>query len=93
MPTPHALYEQVCRHARETALLNACESALGWDERTLMPPEAAEFRSEQMAFLSGLIHQRRTEKKLGDWLCELAESPLAAATASRARLFIVNSLK
>ena len=72
------LYGQLCQHARETALLTATESMLGWDERTNMPPEAAEYRAEQMTLLSGIIHQRRTDPRLGDWLRELAESPLAA---------------
>jgi carboxypeptidase Taq len=71
-------YELVCRHARETAWLSACESVLGWDERTMMPPEAAEFRAEQMAFLAGLVHQRRTDQRLGDWLSKLSTGPLAA---------------
>jgi len=72
------IYEQLCQHARETALLTATESMLGWDERTNMPPEAAEYRAEQMTLLSGIIHQRRTEARLGEWLGELANSPLAA---------------
>ncbi len=72
------LYEQLCQHARETALLTATESMLGWDERTLMPSEAAEFRAEQLTLLAGMIHKRRTDPRLGDWLGELAQSPLAA---------------
>lgn len=76
--TPQQLFDLVCRHVRETALLASCESALGWDERTMLPPEGAEYRAEQLACLSGLIHARRTDPKLGDWLGTLAESPLAA---------------
>ncbi len=72
------IYDQLCHHARETALLSATECALGWDERTMMPPEAAEYRAEQMTLLAGLIHRRRTDPRLGEWLAELAESPLAA---------------
>ena len=72
------LYEQVCGHARETALLVAAESVLGWDERTLLPIRGAEFRAEQVTLLAGMIHQRRTDPRLGEWLGELAASPLAA---------------
>jgi len=70
-------YEHLCRHAREIAMLTAMESALGWDERTMMPPEAAEYRAEQLTLLAGLIHQKRTDRRLGEWLGELAASPLA----------------
>jgi carboxypeptidase Taq len=71
-------YEKLCRHARETALLGAIESLLGWDERTMMPPAAGEYRAEQMTLLAGMIHRRQTDPKLAEWLSDLAASPLAA---------------
>ncbi len=71
-------FDNLCRHVRETALLAAAESALGWDERTMLPPEAAEFRAEQLTLLAGMLHARRTDPRLGDWLGLLAESPFAA---------------
>lgn len=71
-------YEQLCRFAGETALLSSTESILGWDERTMMPPAAAQYRAEQMTLLSGIVHARRTDPRLGDWLGELSASPLAA---------------
>ena len=40
MPAYEKTYDQLCRHARETALLASTESMLGWDERTMMPPPA-----------------------------------------------------
>jgi carboxypeptidase Taq len=78
VPTPEKTYEQLCRHARETALLTSTESMLGWDERTMMPPAATEYRAEQMTLLSGMIHARRTDPRLGGWLAELSASTLAA---------------
>lgn len=71
------LYDQLCRHARETALLGATEAMLGWDERTMLPPAAGEYRAEQMALLAGMIHVRRTDPRMGEWLQALKESPLA----------------
>ncbi len=70
-------YEELCRNASRTALLGSIEELLGWDERTLMPPANAEHRAEQMTLISGMIHQRWTDQRLGDLLDELAESPLA----------------
>lgn len=72
------LYRELCQHVRETALLAATESALGWDERTMLPPAGAEFRAEQMTLLAGMMHERRTDPRLGQWLRELLDSPLAA---------------
>lgn len=71
-------YQQLCQHARETALLAAAESALAWDERTMLPRAAAEYRTEQLTLLAGMIHRRNTDARFGDWLSELAASPLAA---------------
>jgi carboxypeptidase Taq len=64
-------------HVRQTILLASIEQALGWDERCMMPPEGGEYRAEQMTLLAGLIHERNTTPKLGEWLGELATSPLA----------------
>ncbi|HUY87329.1 MAG TPA: carboxypeptidase M32 [Pirellulales bacterium] len=83
MPSDYeALYQQVCRHAREIGLLSSIESLLGWDERCLLPAAGAEYRAEQMTLLSGLIHARQTDPRLGGWLDELAASPLAADPTS-----------
>ena len=77
MPDFDATYAKLCRHCRETALLGSIESLLGWDERTLLPPAAGEYRAEQMTYLAGMIHRRETDPQLGDWLRELAASSLA----------------
>ena len=76
------LYQDVCRHAREIGLLSSIESLLGWDERCLLPAAGAEYRAEQMTLVTGLIHARQTDPRLGGWLDELAASPLAADPAS-----------
>ncbi len=71
-------YEQLCRHVRQTAVFATIESLLYWDERCMMPPHGGAFRAEQASLLSGLIHERQTDPRLGEWLSELAASPLAA---------------
>ena len=71
-------FDRLCLSMRETALLRSTFSLLGWDEQTEMPPAAADYRGEQMAHLAGIIHRRRTDSQLGDWLEQLAESPLCA---------------
>jgi carboxypeptidase Taq len=70
-------FDELCTLAREAALLESVESLLGWDERTYMPPAAGEYRAEQMTYLSGLLHQKRTSPRLGELLAELAASDLA----------------
>ena len=67
-------FEELCRHTRETSLLNSIEALLGWDERTQLPPAAADYRAEQMTYLSGLIHRRQTDPRVGEWLAALASN-------------------
>jgi len=73
-----ATYDRLCEHAREVALLSSTQALLGWDERTKMPPAAGPYRAEQISYLAGLIHKKQTAPEVGDWLAELADSPLAA---------------
>ena len=72
-----AIFDQLCAHARETALLHSVAELLEWDERTHMPVAAGTFRADQVAYLSGWVHNRRTDVRVGEWLQELEASPLA----------------
>jgi carboxypeptidase Taq len=69
-------FDTLCQLTRETAILQSIEALIGWDERTYMPPAAGEYRAEQMTYLAGIIHQRRSDKQIGQLLGELAGSEL-----------------
>jgi carboxypeptidase Taq len=75
--TPEGLFAAACAHARQAAVLASVESLLGWDERTLMPPEAGGYRADQVAALATLVHQQRTSLRQGERLAKLADGPLA----------------
>jgi carboxypeptidase Taq len=81
-------YQDLCQHLRTTALLSSIESLLGWDERTLLPPAGGEYRAEQMTYLAGMLHQRHTDPRVGQWLEEIAASDLASDPASDAAVTI-----
>lgn len=69
-------YGQLEAWAKETALLGSIAGVLGWDQRVTMPPKAAPHRANQLALLSGLIHERATDPRIGEWLSILEESEL-----------------
>jgi carboxypeptidase Taq len=73
-----AVYEQLCTFVRQTALIESIQDLLGWDERTMLPSAAGEYRAEQITYLSGVVHRRRTDPQVGAWLNELAGSSLDA---------------
>jgi carboxypeptidase Taq len=55
---------------------------LEWDERTKMPPAGGAYRADQAGLVAGLVHQKQTSPIMGEWLTELADSPLASDSAS-----------
>lgn len=71
------VFDDLCKFTRETALLESIDGLLNWDERTYMPDEAGPYRAEQITYLSGMIHQRRTDPRIGEWLNTLLDSDLA----------------
>ncbi|MCA9126147.1 MAG: carboxypeptidase M32 [Planctomycetales bacterium] len=74
-----ARLEYVVSHVRETALLESTSALLEWDERTGLPSKAGNYRAEQLTYLSGLIHRRRTDREFGEALDLLQQSDLAQA--------------
>ena len=76
--TPQQAYDELIRRMKEIDLLGNCAGLLGWDQRTYMPPRASGYRAEQLALLSGMIHQRFTAPEVGDLLGEVAETALVA---------------
>lgn len=48
---------------------------LSWDQETYMPEKGAGFRAQQIATLSGMVHEHFTDKELGKILKKLNENP------------------
>lgn len=71
-------FQELVAEVRETTLLQTTADALEWDERTGMPPEAGEYRADQVTLLRGMVHRRKTTPQLGDRLASLAEWDQAA---------------
>jgi carboxypeptidase Taq len=69
---------------REESLLTTLEALLEWDEETYMPAGGVGNRSEQLALVAGLLHERGTDPRLGELLGELEGSELLADPRSPA---------
>ncbi|PHP29128.1 carboxypeptidase M32 [Limimaricola cinnabarinus] len=74
-------YDDLMAHARETEALAQVAGRLGWDQETMMPRGAAAQRGEESAAMEGVLHARRTDPRIGDWL-ERAEAPDDVAAAN-----------
>jgi carboxypeptidase Taq len=71
-------YAELLRRVREEALLTTIEALLEWDEETYMPPGGVENRSEQLALVAGLLHDRGTDPRYGELLATVECSDLLA---------------
>ncbi|MBC7739880.1 MAG: carboxypeptidase M32, partial [Candidatus Saccharibacteria bacterium] len=66
--TNNTAYTDLMAFQRQTEALAGVAGRLGWDQETMMPRGAAEQRGEEMAAMEGVMHARRTDPRLADWL-------------------------
>ncbi|MDR2257844.1 MAG: carboxypeptidase M32 [Treponema sp.] len=59
---------------RECFHLEKAIAVLQWDQETCLPPQGVEERSEQLALLEKIAHQRLTEPETGRLLAELGST-------------------
>lgn len=75
-------FDSLVSHLRETTLLQTAADTLEWDERTGMPASAGDYRADQVTLLRGMVHKRRTDRQIGDWLESLTQWDQAADPTS-----------
>ena len=61
-------YDELMAFQSETEALSQIAGRLGWDQETMMPRGAADQRAAEMAAIEGVLHARRTDARVGDWL-------------------------
>ncbi len=73
MPDINRHYEELLKLHKEISLLGSIDSVLQWDQRTYMPENATDHRSDQTSYLASMIHEKRTDPRIGDLLTALEE--------------------
>jgi carboxypeptidase Taq len=61
---------------RNISILQQASSILGWDFETYMPPKGVKQRSEQLALLASLIHERKTDPHIEELISKIKETEL-----------------
>lgn len=79
-------FEKLMAFQRETEALAQVAGRLGWDQETVMPRGAAEQRGEEMGAMEAVLHARRTDTRVGDWLSAVDETALDEAGRAQVRL-------
>ncbi|MFV2038212.1 MAG: carboxypeptidase M32, partial [Paracoccaceae bacterium] len=79
-------YDDLMAFQRESEALAQVAGRLGWDQETMMPPGAAPQRSEEIGALEAVLHARRTDPRLGDWLAAIDAGTLNDVGRANLRL-------
>ena len=74
-------YQELMAFQRETEALAQVAGRLGWDQETMMPEGATPQRAEEHGAMANVLHARRTDPRIGEWL-EAAEAPDEVAAAN-----------
>lgn len=78
-------YADLLAYTRDTQALGQVAGRLGWDQETMMPRGAAPQRAEEMAAMESMLHARRIDPRVADWLGQIDDSALDAVAQAQMR--------
>jgi carboxypeptidase Taq len=84
MAEPGSAHQRLKDHLHQTRLLGSINSALYYDQNTVMPAAGAAWRGEQLALLATELHQRQSSDAYAD-LVAAAESELSPESSEGSR--------
>ncbi len=69
-------YENLLDFIKKTTALDQVSGLLGWDQETQMPVKGGVQRAEHMAALESVLHARRTDSRIPEWVAAIDHSNL-----------------
>lgn len=72
--TANEAYNNLLQIYRNITILQQASAILGWDFETYMPPKGVEQRSEQLALLASLVHERKTDPQIEELIYKIKET-------------------
>ncbi|MBU2934909.1 MULTISPECIES: carboxypeptidase M32 [Pacificibacter] len=78
-------YTDLMAFQKTTEALGSVAGRLNWDQETIMPEGAAAQRSEELSAMETVLHARRTDPRVGDWLAAIDVVTLDAVQAANLR--------
>ncbi|MCV3270895.1 carboxypeptidase M32 [Roseobacter sinensis] len=78
-------YDALMAFTRETEALAQIAGRLDWDQETMMPRGAGPQRGEECAAIAGVLHARRIDPQVGEWLAALEDAELDATAQAQLR--------
>ncbi len=71
-------YENLLAYVKKTTALDQVSGLLGWDQETQMPVKGGVQRAEHMGAMESVLHARRTDKRIPEWIAAIDQSGLNA---------------
>ncbi len=71
-----AAFDALMAYDRDTQALGQVAGRLGWDQETVMPRGAAAQRGAEMGAMEAMLHARRTDPRVADWLAGIDDMTL-----------------
>jgi carboxypeptidase Taq len=70
-------YGELLGRLKDIDVIQQIGGLMSWDQEVLMPPKAAELRSEHLAWISKTGHERLVDPKIGELLSELEQEEMS----------------
>ncbi len=67
-------YRRLKEHSVRTAYFISLGALASWDQRTMIPPKGHQHRAGQLAELARLVHRRRSDPRVQEWLQALQDT-------------------
>ncbi len=67
-------FTDLMAYQRDTEALAQIAGRLGWDQETMMPKGAGAQRGDETAAIEAVLHARRTDPRMADWLAQASPS-------------------
>ncbi len=80
------LYRECFDSIKDISALGAISGVIGWDQETMMPPNAAGVRAEQSAVLASVVHEKFTSPKIGAMLRKLSKKGALLPSIEKANI-------
>lgn len=78
-------FKDLMAFQKDTEALAQVAGRLGWDQETMMPEAAAPQRGDEMAAMEKVLHARRIDPKIADWLEAIDSDALDAVGQAQVR--------
>jgi len=66
--TSNSAYSDLLEHLKTSTALEQVAGLISWDQETMMPTTGGTARAEQAGAIEGVLHARRSDPKVGEWL-------------------------